>query len=122
MCFRPFLLKSKLFRFIFFWREQKPEGFTIMLRMFAVVNIVRMNHTLQIAASFFWSPSNPLMYNNIMKYEIKKAVCEDSQCDGYHVRIVTDLREIVKNPDGWQAEYKGKQVVPFERGVVNRVM
>lgn len=87
-----------------------------------VVNIVRMDHTLQVPASFLRPPFQPLMHDHIMKYKVEYPVTKDAEADRQHIRIVLDLREIVKERDRGNTEYDGKQVVPLEFMIVNGVV
>lgn len=90
--------------------------------MFAVVNIMRMDHPLQVGASFFRHPFYPLVDDNIVKHDIKEPITEDPQSDTDHVRVVFDLGEIIKDRDRRDAENNGKQVVLFKRMVMHGVV
>jgi hypothetical protein len=90
--------------------------------MFAVMNIVRVDHALQVTASLLRPPLQSLMYNDIVKYEVEQSVTKYSQADADHIGIVVDLREIVKDRDGGQAEDEGEEIILFQGFIMNSVM
>jgi hypothetical protein len=49
--------------------------------MFAMVNIMGIDHSLQIPASLSRAPGNPLMHNNVVKDKIKKSIAKDPDSD-----------------------------------------
>ena len=71
MGFLSVFLKGKLFRFIFFRGIQKTEGLTAFPGMFAMVNIMGIDHPLKIMSSFFRAPLQSLMYKDVVKYKIE---------------------------------------------------
>lgn len=56
------------FRFVFFWCIKKPERFTILFRVFAMMNIMSIDHPLKIPALFLGSPLNALVDYKIVEY------------------------------------------------------
>ena len=90
--------------------------------MLAVVDVVRMNHSLQVAALFLRSPLKPLVNDDIMKDKIKYAVSKDAQGHGDHIWVVVHLGEVIKQSNRREAEYKCEQVIFFKCMVVYRMV
>lgn len=111
---RSFAPKVKLFRFIFFWRIQKSECLAPLLRMFAVMDIMRMDHPLQVSASLPWSPFQSLVNDDVVKNEVKDAIAKDAECHADHIRIIHYLCEVVKDPDRGKTEDQCEQIILFE--------
>ena len=65
--------------------------------MFAVVNIVCMDHTLEVFASLSRSPAQTLVHNNIVENEVEQPIAKNSEAYREHVRIERHLREIIEN-------------------------
>jgi hypothetical protein len=76
--------------------------------MFAVVNIVRVDHSLQIPGLFFRPPFQSLVYDDVVKYEVKQSITENAEADRNHVRIVDLNTIVVKQEYGWQTEHEGE--------------
>lgn len=90
--------------------------------MLAVMNIVGMDHSAQILASVGRSPSDALMHDDVVKDEIKYSVTADPDADGNAVGIKVHQGEVIEQRDRWKAEDHDKQVIFFQRVVVNGVM
>jgi len=90
--------------------------------MFAVMNVVRMDHPLQIAAAFGRAPSDALVNNDVVKNEVKNSVAEYAKPYGQHVRIIINQRVVIEKKNRRNAEDQGKEVVAFQWFVVNSMM
>lgn len=82
--------------------------------MLAMVNIVSVDHSLQVFASFSGAPWQALVYDNIMENKIKNAITKNAGAYREHVGIIGYKRIVVKNSDGWEAEDKGEKIVSLE--------
>ena len=83
---------------------------------------MRMDHTLQVPASFLRPPFQTLMHNDIVKYKIEYAIAKNPKAHGNHVRVKLDLRIVIKQGNRGNAEYKCKQVVLFQYVIVDGVV
>jgi hypothetical protein len=119
LSFFSFGLKGKLFWLVFARRVQKTKGFASFLGMFAMMNIMRIDHALQITTAAMGTPFQTLVYDDIMKNQIKHPVTKDSQSDGKHKWIVRYLRVVIENGNGRNTEDQGEKIVSFECMVMN---
>jgi hypothetical protein len=87
-----------------------------------MVDIVRMDHPLQIRTFLLRAPFQPLVDNNIVKYQIEQTIAKDPDADTDEIRIVDNLGEIVQQPNGGKAEYKGKKIIFFQGMIMNGMM
>jgi hypothetical protein len=46
--------------------------------MLGMVNIMGVDHTIQVRAFIFWHPFYPLMNNDVVENEVKYAVAKDT--------------------------------------------
>ncbi len=90
LCFVTFFPEREILRFVFFGCIQKPKCLTALLRMFTVMNVMRMDHPLQIPAAFGWTPFDALVNNDVVKNKIKNSVAEYTKAYGQHVRIINN--------------------------------
>src|SRR3954465_303438 len=90
--------------------------------MLAVVNIMCLNHSLEVATPFSGSPSYSLVHNNIMKNEVKQPVTKnpDPNCD--KIRIVVANGSIVNKDNRRDAENYSEPIIFFECMIMLRVM
>ena len=122
LCFCSFLLEDKALGFVFFWSVEKPERFTPFFGMFTMMDVMSMNHSLQISASLFRPPSYSLMNNYIMKDKIEKTIQKDTQAHREHIGIVGDKRKIIKDGDGGNTKYNTKEVILLKSMLVHGMM
>jgi hypothetical protein len=119
LSFFSFGLKGKLFWLVFAWRIQKTKGFASFLGMFAMMNVMRVDHALQVTTAAAGAPFQTLVYDDIMKNQIKHPVTKDSQSDGKHKWIVLYLRVVIENGNGRNTKDQGEKIVSFECMVMN---
>ena len=76
-----FALFSKLKNRLFIARRhnQKSKRFTILFAVFAVVHIMRIDHSVQVTTAFGRSPANTLMDNKIVENDIENPIKQDSK-------------------------------------------
>jgi hypothetical protein len=87
-----------------------------------MVDVVRMDHPLEVAAPLRRPPSNPLVDNDIMKDQIKNSVAENSNAGRNAVWIVGDQAKIGDQCNRRCTENDKEPIVPFERVVMHRMM
>ncbi|HEY9488852.1 MAG TPA: hypothetical protein VIQ51_10990 [Chryseosolibacter sp.] len=116
------MLTGELFRPVFPRSEQKAESFAATPGVFAVVNIMRTDHTLQISTLFLRPPVDSLMNNDVMENNVKDPVTKNPNPYSNHVGIVVHLCKVVKDPNARQAEYEGEQVILLKLMMVNAMM
>ena len=56
--------------------------------MFAVVDIMRMYHPLQISGALSWTPTDTLMNDDVVEDQVKNTVHENAYSDGYQIRTL----------------------------------
>ncbi len=122
MSFLAILLERKRLRFVLLWRNKKTESFTSFLGVLAMMDVVGVYHTLQIAASFFRPPLETLVNNNVMEDQVKQAIAEDSDTHSDSVWTVFDDTKIVNERDGGDTEDHGKPVVSLQGMVMYGVV
>lgn len=88
----------------------------------AVVHIMGVDHAFQIATAFFGSPFDPLMDDDVVKYNIEKPITEYPQSYGQQIGVVGRHAAIVEQGNGRKAEDNGKPVVFFEGVPVHGMM
>ncbi len=115
----PVFLKMQMGNLVFPGDNKKAERFTIFFRMLAVMHIVSMNHTAQVAASFLWSPLKALVYNDIVKYQVENPVTDDANCHREQIRTLVHRSGYNKKNYGRYAEDYGKPVILLQRMVVH---
>src|SRR5690348_10510461 len=115
LCFIPFIPEGEVLCFVFFRCIQKTKSFTAVLGMLSVVNIMSVYHASKIFASFFRTPLQSLMNNNIVKDNIKSSVAEYPDRDGQHIGVVGDLRKVIKNKDRRDTENDREKIVTLKR-------
>lgn len=74
LCGLPAFLELEFFRLVFPGSVQKPERLTTIFAVLGVMDVVRMNHSLQIAALPDRPAFNPLMHDHVMKNKIENAI------------------------------------------------
>jgi len=79
-----------------------------------MVNVMRIDHSLQVFTFSFYSPPYSLMNDNVVKNHIKHTVASyaDGNCD--KIWIIRQQCSITKEKNGWRAEHNSKQVVPLQ--------
>ena len=82
--------------------------------MLAVVNIVRVDDTLKIFASFFRPPPDALMHQDVVEDQVEQPVTENPRGHGQQVGVVHHLRGVEEQADTRQAEDKRKQIIAFQ--------
>ena len=87
-----------------------------------MVRIMRVDHSLQVAAFFLWTPAQSLMYNNVVKNQIECSIAEDAYAYRKKVGIVDDERRVVDEAYGRKAEDQREQIVSLNSIVVNGMM
>jgi hypothetical protein len=65
-----------------------------------MVDIVGVNHALQIPASPRWPPGNPLVNNDVMEDEVEDSVAQDAQPASDEIGIVYDQGGVIKQSNG----------------------
>jgi len=90
--------------------------------MTAVMDVVCMDHPLQVLAAIGWLPPYALMDNDVMKYNVEQSIAENSDANGDPIWIVHNQTEIVDQGYGRDAEDNSEQVVPFKGMVMYGVV
>src|SRR5204863_3542075 len=91
-------------------------------RMTSMMDIMRLDHPLQVAAPFLRAPLESLMDDYIMKNEIEKAIEKNAKPCCKHIRVIRHLAEVIEESDRWQAEHHCKQIIFFEGVIMYRMM
>lgn len=87
-----------------------------------VVNIVRIDHSLQVAAFLSKAQPYPLMNDNIVKDEVEDAITKDPNGHADEVWIEIYERSIVKKRHARNAEYQCKKIIALRLVMVNGMM
>ena len=74
LCAFPFCPDGEIPVFIFLRNNEKTKCFTRFFGVPAVVNIVGIDHPVQIGSAFFRPPFDSLMNNKIMKNQIENPI------------------------------------------------
>lgn len=90
--------------------------------MTAVMDVVCMDHPLQVLAAISWLPPYALMDNDVMKYNVEQSIAENSDANGDPIWIIHNQTEIVDQGYGRDAEDNSEQVVPFKGMMMNGVV
>jgi len=77
--FLPVFSKLKLLGLVFFRSYQKAKGFTVLFGVFTVMNVMCINHALQIFTSLLGPPFDSLVYNEVVEDNIKQTIAKDAQ-------------------------------------------
>jgi hypothetical protein len=120
--FGSLLSELKFLGRIFFWCNQKAKCFTIFFSVLAVVNVMRINHPLQIGTFLIGPPLQPLVNNDVMENNVENSIGKNTQANRHDIRVVTHHGAIIKQPDGGQAEHHSKPVIFFQSMIMNGVM
>jgi hypothetical protein len=120
--FSPVLFKMQVGNLVFLRDNKEAERFAIFFRMLAVMNIVCMNHTAQVAAPFFWSPLKALVYNDIVKYQIENPVADDANGHREQIRTLVHRSRYNEQNDGRYTEDHSKPVILLQRMVVHSMV
>jgi len=122
LSFLAIFFHCKFLWLIFFWRVKKTKCFAAVLSMLAVMNVMSMNHALQVAASFFRQPLDALVHDDVMENKIKEAIAKNAQPHGDKIWIVGHQGGVVEQPNGGKTKDGRKPVVSFQRMIVYRVV
>lgn len=90
--------------------------------MFAVMNIMSLNHATQVLALLFWSPVQALVDNDVVEDSVKDAITKDSKAYRQQVWIVHYLAEVVEEGDGWQTKDHRKPIILLQGVVMNSMV
>ena len=97
-----FELKTFLGSYIF-WCVQETECFTTFFAVFAVMNVVGVNHALQIRTSSFDGPFDALVNNNVVKRPDRRCRSKESLSKPNTCRTVVNNAAVIEQPDGRNA-------------------
>jgi hypothetical protein len=81
----------------------------------AVMDVMGVNHPLQVISSFFGKPFNALVNNYIMKNKIKNAIANNTNAYGENINTVKQRGRHNHQRHGRNTEYDRKQIIPFKR-------
>lgn len=87
-----------------------------------MVNIVCVDDSLKIFASFFRPPPDALVHQDVVEDQVEQPIRENTRGHSQQIGVVHDLRGIVEQTDTGQAEHQRKQVVAFQGVSMNRVV
>src|SRR5688572_15621483 len=87
--------------------------------MFPVMRIVGVDHAVQISVFLFWPPPDALVYDDVVKDEVKDPVTEDAYGHRKPIRVIGYERGIIKKKDRRNTEDHGKPIIFFQRVVVD---
>lgn len=90
--------------------------------MFAMVNIVSVNHALEVTAAICRSPLDSLVNDDVVEYEVEQPIKKDSQPHRKHIRIVIHQRKIIEDANGRDGKHDGEKVVALKLVVMHGVV
>lgn len=120
--FPPILLQGEDSWLVLLRSVKKAEGLASLLGVLGMVDVVRVNHTLEVLAAAFRAPFDALVNDDVVEYEVEEAIAEDANTGCYAVRTVSNEAVIVDQTYGWYTEHHGEPIVSFKGVVVYGVM
>lgn len=106
---------------IAFGNNQKTKGFATIPAVTAVMNIMGIDHPVEVSRTPGRPPPDALMHNKIMEKQVKKPVQQYSECNGKYPGI-TEMYSIHKQRNGGQTENHTEEIIFFKGMVVPCVM
>lgn len=122
LCGLPVFLNMQIGNLIFLRNDQKTKCFTVFFCMLAMVDVMGIYHAAQITTPLFGSPLNTLMYNDVVKDQIKGTVTNNAHCNRKEIRTFVYCGGNDKQNDGRYTEDNSKPVIFLQRVVVHRMM
>jgi hypothetical protein len=90
---------------VFFGCKEKSECFTTFFCMPAMVDVVCIDHALQVFAFSFYPPPDALMNNDVVEYQIEYTVTSYANSYRNNVWIIRHQAAVTEKPYSGHAKY-----------------
>lgn len=74
----PVFLKRELLRLILLRGIKKAKRFASFFAVLRMVDVVRVNHSLQVPTSILGAPLQSLVHDHVVKHQVEYAVTKDT--------------------------------------------
>ncbi len=79
--------EREFFRLVFFRSVQEAESLAVFFGMLGVMNVVGVDHALQVFTAVGRAPLEALMDDDVVENEVEQSVAKDAEGNGKQVRI-----------------------------------